>query len=83
MISLLPQLLRLRHLADVEVREIDLVQQVIEQRFVSAVFEFCLQAAKYVKFCLRAADTVGMKKRRAVPLTGTKWSALLVIDRLR
>ena len=43
-ISLLPQLLRLRHLADVEVRKIDLVQQVIEQRLVSAAFEFCLAA---------------------------------------
>ena len=42
MISLLPQPFRLRHLADVEVREIDLVQQVVEQRLISTVFEFRL-----------------------------------------
>ena len=46
LVSLLPQPFRLRHLADVEAREIDLVQQVIEQRLVAAVVEFCLQAGE-------------------------------------
>ena len=48
MISLLPQPFRLRHLADVEAVEVDLVQQVIEQRLVAAVVEFCLQPGKVV-----------------------------------
>ena len=51
-VPLLPQPFRLRHLADVEVREIDLVQQVIEQRLIAAIVEFCLQAGKVCEVLL-------------------------------
>ena len=79
----MPQPFRLRHLANVEAREIDLVQQMIKQRLITAAIEFFLQASKVSMIPLRAADTVGMKNRRAVLLTGTKWSELLVIVRFR
>ena len=49
MIALLPQPFRLRHLANVEAREIDLIQQVIEQCLIAAVIEFFLQAGKVSK----------------------------------
>ena len=45
-ISLPHQSLRLRHHADVEIREIDLIQQVEEQRLISTIVEFCLQTGK-------------------------------------
>jgi hypothetical protein len=45
-IPLLPQRFRLRHLADVEIPEINLVEQVVEQRLISTIVEFCLQTSE-------------------------------------
>ena len=65
---MLSQSFRLRHLANVETRQIDLVQQVIEQRLIAAVVEFFLQPGK-VYMILHARGRQGRNKEASRRIT--------------